>query len=88
MLTAVEAGQLATDDAGQLTFAAQQGRTIFTYNVAHFHALHTGWMGQDRTHAGIILVAQSQFTIGEQLRRALKLATALSANEMRNGLSS
>ena len=84
VLTAVEAGQLEADDPGQLTFAAQQGRTIYTYNVAHFHALHSVWMSQGQTHAGIILVAQSQFTIGEQLRRVLKLVASLSAHEMRN----
>ena len=84
VLTAVEAGQLAANDPGQLTFAAQEGRTIYTYNVAHFHVLHALWISQGRTHAGIILAAQSQFTIGEQLRCALKLVAALSAHEMQN----
>ncbi len=82
VLTAVEAARLEADDPAQLEFATQRGRTIYTYNVAHFHRLHTAWTAEGRTHAGIILVAQSRFSVGEQLRRVLKLIAARSAEAM------
>ncbi|MCI0746718.1 MAG: DUF5615 family PIN-like protein [Verrucomicrobia subdivision 3 bacterium] len=44
VLTAVEAGRLEEDDPNQLDFATQQGRAIYTYNVAHFYRLHTTWV--------------------------------------------
>jgi hypothetical protein len=84
VLTAVEADRLEEDDATQLRFAAQEGRTLYTYNVSHFHQLHGVWLTEGRTHAGIILVAQSRLTVGEQLRRSLKLIATRSAEQMRN----
>jgi hypothetical protein len=84
VLTAVEAQQLQQPDPVQLDFAVQRNRTIYTYNVGHFHEIHTEWIRAGKTHGGIILVAQSHFTIGEQLRRMLKLIANKSAEEMRN----
>jgi hypothetical protein len=84
VLTAVEAGQLERDDPDQLEFATHQGRVIYTYNVAHFYRLHTVWAVQGKSHAGIILVAQGRFSVGEQLRRVLKLVANRSAEAMRN----
>lgn len=84
VVTAVEAGQLEQDDPDQLEFATRRERVIYTYNVSHFHHLHTAWVAQGRSHAGIILVAQARFTIGEQLRRVLKLMANCSAESMHN----
>lgn len=84
VLTAAEAEQLQRDDLSQLEFATAQGRVIYTYNVGHFHQLHTRWILEGRNHSGIILAAQSRFTIGEQLRRVLKLVAASSAESMQN----
>ena len=84
--TAVEASKLQTDDPSQLEFATQNGRVLYTYNVSDFYHLHTAWATQGKSHAGIILVAQGRFTIGEQLRRVLKLAATKSAEDMQNHL--
>jgi hypothetical protein len=37
-------------------------------------------------HAGLILTQQHRFTLGEHLRRLLRLAATISAEEMRNRL--
>lgn len=84
VITAVDAEQRKRDDASQLEFATAQGRVIYTYNVSHFHQLHTRWILEGRNHSGIILAAQSRFTIGEQLRRVLKLVATRSAESMQN----
>lgn len=83
VLTAVEAGQLKSSDAAQLEFATQEQRTIFACNVADFCRLLSDCARAARSHVGIILVAQSRFPIGEQLRLVLKLAAAITAEEMR-----
>jgi len=86
VLTAVEAGIMQTDDPSQLEFATQHSRVLYTYNVSDYYHLHTTWATQGKNHAGIILVAQSRFAIGEQLRRVLKPAATRSAENMQNHL--
>ncbi|MBP5974573.1 hypothetical protein HW132_18000 [Brasilonema sp. CT11] len=43
-------------------------------------------MVQQRTHAGIALAPQQQYSVGQQLRGLLKLAADKSAKEMANQL--
>jgi predicted nuclease of predicted toxin-antitoxin system len=82
--TTISEGMLGRDDAAQLEFAKTQGRVIYTYNVADYYRLHTEYIMQGKTHAGIILGNQRRYTIGEQIRRVLKLMAALSAEDMQN----
>jgi predicted nuclease of predicted toxin-antitoxin system len=82
--TTISQGMLGQDDVAQLEFAKTQGRVIYTYNVADYYRLHTEYIMQGKTHAGIILGHQRRYTIGEQIRRVLKLMAALSAEDMQN----
>ena len=82
--TTISARMLGQDDAVQLEFARREGRVIYTYNVADYDHLHTEYLRQGHTHAGMVLAHQKRFTIGEQIRRLLKLIAALSAEEMQN----
>lgn len=75
-----EAGRLGESDESQLAWAAGQGRVLVTFNVAHFSALHSTWIEQDRHHAGIIV--SSQRSIGDTLRRLLQLARTLDADAL------
>jgi len=86
VLTVSEAGKEALGDEEQLVFAQTQGRVIYTCNVRDFQRLHTEYLTQGKEHAGIILLAQQTFSIGEQLRRVLRLMKAKSAESMKNGL--
>ena len=79
-----ETGRLGTSDQSQLEWAAAQGRTLITFNVAHFVALHTDWVAQGRSHAGIVV--SSQRTIGDLLRRLIHLAETMDVDQMRNRL--
>lgn len=75
-----EISRLGESDESQLNWAAGQGRVIVTFNVAHFSALHSIWIGQGRRHAGIVL--SSQRPIGDMLRRLLHLAGSVDATAM------
>ena len=87
VLTALEAEMLGEPDDRQLAYAAAQGRAIYSFNVGDFCRLHSQWLSEERSHAGIVLAQQQQYSIGEQMRRLLKLVGALSAEEMRNRLT-
>jgi hypothetical protein len=61
-----------------------QGRVLYTFNVGDFYRLHTAFLKQGKSHAGIILARQQRYPVGEQMRRLLKLIAAKSAEEMKN----
>jgi hypothetical protein len=84
--TALEEKMLTRLDEEQLDYATQQGRVLFTFNRGDFVRLHTQYLSQGKSHAGIIVANQQQYTVGEQMRRILHLAAALSVEDMRNRL--
>lgn len=82
--TADEAGMRDRDDAAHLVYASTQGRVLYSFNVGDFNQLHTQYIRQNNLHAGIILAPQQKFSIGEQLRRLLRIINSKSAEQMRN----
>lgn len=70
------------EDDKQLEFATSQGRVLYTFNTSDFYQLHTEWLTQGKAHAGIVFAPQQRYTIGEQIRRLLKLMRMRSAEEM------
>lgn len=79
-----EVGRLTEDDSSQLEWAASQERVLMSFNVGDFVRIHGEWLRSGRHHAGLIV--SEQRPLGETLRRLLSLATALSAEEMRDRL--
>ncbi len=79
-----EEGRAGLDDAQQLEYASQQGRTIYTHNISDFYRLHTEYLSQGKTHAGIIFSPQQRFSVGEQMRRLLVLMSVKSAEAMKD----
>src|SRR5437762_1161098 len=73
VLTAQEAGMVGQPDADHLAFATGEGRVLCTFNVGDFWALHGEYLLAGRSHAGIVLMPQQRYAIGEQLRRLLRL---------------
>ena len=86
ILTPLEAGTTKESDERQLAYAAAQGRAIYSFNVGDFCRLHSEWSARQQPHAGIVLVQQEQFSVGEQIRRLARLVSSLSAEEMQNRL--
>ncbi len=60
-------------DEDHLRFATVEGRVLYSFNVADFHGIHTDWMATGRGHGGIILAQQKRYSIGEQIRRLVRL---------------
>jgi hypothetical protein len=81
---AVDAGHAGSPDRVQLEHATADGRVLFTYNVGDFFALHTQFRQEGRSHAGLILAVQQRYTVGEQLRRILRMNRERSSDDMRN----
>jgi len=86
LVTPLEAGLIESTDEEQLGAATAQGRVLYSANAADFHRLHWTWLASGREHAGLILCPQQRYSVGEQMRRLLRLMAARSAEEMRNRL--
>ncbi len=82
--TALEEDMIERDDDEHLEFAAKKERVLYSFNVADFYSLHSRYLSEGKEHAGIVLTRQQQFTIGEQLRRLLRLIAKVTAEEMKN----
>lgn len=79
---AVDAGQAGTSDVEQLEHATAEGRVLFTYNIGDFFSLHTSFLQEGRTHAGLILAPQQRYSVGEQMRRILRMSGERSPEDM------
>lgn len=82
--TALDAGMVAQPDEEHLKYAAQAGRVLHTFNVSDFYDLHTQFLEERRTHAGLVLVSQQRYAVGEQMRRLLRLKAERTASDMKN----
>jgi hypothetical protein len=82
--TALEDNMINRDDDEHLDHATRQGRVLFSFNRRDFFRLHTRYLTQGKSHAGIILANQQQYSIGELMRRILRLSAAKSPTEMKN----
>lgn len=80
VLTTLEVGMIERMDQ----YATSQGRVLFSFNVRDFYRLHTTFLAQGKSHAGIILARQQHYSVGEQMRRLLKLIATKSVEEMKN----
>lgn len=83
-MTAHKAKMAGATDEEQLEFARREGRVLFSFNASDFFRIHTEWLTHGKSHSGIILAPQQQYTIGERIRRILKLVSVRSAAEMEN----
>lgn len=84
VITASESGMNGRLDAEQLQWSSAHNRVLYSCNARDFYELHTSILTVGESHAGIILAPQQQYSIGEQLRRLLKLIAAKSADGMNN----
>lgn len=84
VMTALEAGMIERPDREHLEYATSQGRVLCTFNVGHFYQLPTEYLQGGLSHAGIVLLPRQRYTLGEQLRRLLKLVATESAESMRD----
>ncbi|NET52530.1 MAG: hypothetical protein F6K09_28775 [Merismopedia sp. SIO2A8] len=86
VLTTIEAQRLGTTDADELQFATSVGRTIYTFNVRDFVQLHQEYMEKNQAHAGIIIIPEQRYSIGEKIRRLAQFISQTPAAKMINCL--
>jgi hypothetical protein len=84
IITALQAGMIERDDKEHLDYATAQGRVLYSFNVRDYYRLHMEYLSQGKSHAGIILARQQRYSIGDQMRRLLRLIATKSAEEMKN----
>jgi hypothetical protein len=80
--TARDAGMMGYSDEQHLKYVAEQGYVLYSFNAKDFYSLHTRLLKQGLSHAGIVLAPQGRYSVGEQMRRLLRLIAAKSAEEM------
>jgi Domain of unknown function (DUF5615) len=79
-----ESGRLGETDDSQLAWAFGERRSLVTFNVAHFAALHGLLIANGRHHTGIIV--SSQRPIGDLMKRLLHLGSVLDADSISDRL--
>ena len=86
VVTVLDTGLAAKTDEEQLVYSSERECVLYTFNVSDFYRLHTQLVGAGREHAGMILAPQQRFSVGEQLRRILRLRASRSVAGMRNNV--
>lgn len=84
VITVLDGGLSGRSDEDQLKAATELKCAVFTFNVPDFVRIHQRWQSAGRSHGGLILAQQQRFSIGEQLRRILRLRGKVSAEEMQD----
>jgi hypothetical protein len=84
--TANRENMVCRPDPEHLACATDLGCVLYSFNVRDFCQIHSEWLTANRPHAGIIVVSQKKFSIGEQMRRLLRIINTLTAEEMINSL--
>jgi hypothetical protein len=84
--TALDAGMIERTDEEHLRFSTSRGRVLYSFNVADYCRLDAEFRKAGHSHAGIVLARQQRHSLGEQLRRLLKLTATRSAEDMLNAV--
>lgn len=82
-VTSDECNNRGLRDDAHLEFAATVGRVLVTANIRDYMAIHSAWWEAQRIHAGIVLVRQQRWNVGERVRRLARMAREVSPAEMR-----
>src|SRR6266481_5228803 len=73
VVTASDCGMVNRSDEEHLRFASAAGRVLYSFNLKDYSLLHELWTTREQVHSGIILARQQRYSVGEQLRRLLRL---------------
>ena len=84
VITPHEVGLLGAEDLEQPRWCAERGRVLISHNVSDFCRHHRDLLRSGETHAALVLVQQQSLSIGERLRRLVKLSGARSTAQMKN----
>jgi predicted nuclease of predicted toxin-antitoxin system len=84
VVTAQEVGMLERSDEEHLQYATSRDRVLYSFNRGDFLRLHAQYLAEGKGHAGMLLARQQHYSVGEQMRRVLKVMALRSDADMRN----
>ena len=79
-----DVGLLGADDVDQIRWCARNQRVLVTSNIDDFYEIHSDLLKQSQRHAGIVAIQQQTLSIGERMRRLIRLWSAVRAEDMVN----
>src|SRR3989304_6105706 len=82
VITALEAGMINHADAAHLDYATTHGYVLFSFNTGDYLNLHAQRVSSGQPHSGIILALQQHYSVGETMKRLLRLMATKSAEDM------
>ena len=87
-ISAHEVGGLQLEDPEQLERAANDGRTLLTFNYHDFLRISEEWFLAGRSHAGIVISYRqyARSELGTLLRAVVALLESLTAEELRDSV--
>jgi len=65
VITALDGNMIERQDEDHLAYATAQGRVLSSFNIGDFSRLHTAFLGQGKSHAGIITTHGNSTTPSE-----------------------
>ena len=86
VMTAGEAAMINRADDAHLSTAGTLGRVLYTYNTGDFCILHQDWISHGRHHSGIVVAVQQRYSVGEEIRRLMRLIAGVNAEQMQDRL--
>ena len=86
VITAHDVGLIGSPDELHLARATENECVLYSFNVSDFMALHVSYLAAERDHGGIVLAQQQRYSVGEQMRRLLRLVEMKPAEAMRNAV--
>ena len=86
VVTVTDVNRQSYCDEDQIIWATEPKRVIYSYNRRDFCRLQSEFLAVERNHAGIVLLQQQRYSVGQQLQGLLNLVATLSAEEMVNQL--
>lgn len=84
--SALEQRMIRRDDIDHLEFANSQGRALYSFNIGDYQQLHSEYLTLGTHHSGMILAQQRRHSLGEQMRRLLKIVAQVSAEDIKDSI--
>jgi Domain of unknown function (DUF5615) len=67
VVTVADVSRQSFSDEEQVIWATEQRRVIYSYNRRDFCRLHSEFLAAERRHAGIVVLQQQRYSVGQQL---------------------
>lgn len=84
VVVAYDIGMAGREDAEHLSYSTSQDLVLYSFNRGDYMDVHTSLLESGLSHAGIVLGANNRYSIGEQMRRLVRLVETLSVEQMRD----